>query len=255
MPRIRLIAILALLAFLPATARAEQAAKLHMAFTPEKLGTGTTMILSIQVATTNDQVPSPLTALDLSYPADLGIVTSGLGIATCSIATLEASGPEGCPADSRMGYGSALVEVPFGPELIKETGSITIFMAPAQSGNLGLIFFADGRTPIATELIFPSLVLPAPPPYGGRLNTIVPQVPTLPGAPDAALVRLRSTLGPLGLTYYERTRGRTIPYKPKGIILPEHCPRGGFPFAARFAFEDGSSYSAHTVVPCPQTHL
>ena len=49
------------------------------------------------------------------------------------------------------------------------TGTFTIFMAPAQGGNLGLLF-ADGKTPIATELIFPSL-LPAPLPYGGRLNT------------------------------------------------------------------------------------
>jgi hypothetical protein len=33
--------------------------------------------------------------------------------------------------------------------------------------------------------------------------------------------------------------------------VPERCPRGGFPFSARFGFEDGSSEIASTTLPCP----
>ncbi len=247
-----LAVILALCACLPVTARATQSAKLDVTLTPERLGKGTTIVFDFQIAAGDSQVPSPLTALDLSYPANLGIVTSGLGLATCSLTALEVMGPPGCPADSRMGYGSASVEVPFGPTIIKENSSIAIFMGPPQEGRLGLLFYADGMTPIAAELIFPSLVLPAPVPYGGSLDTTMAPVPTLPGAPDAAVVRLHSTIGPLGLTYYERSHGRTRAYRPNGIVLPGHCPRGGFPFAALFTFQDHSQATAYTTVPCPR---
>jgi hypothetical protein len=79
----------------------------------------------------------------------------------------------------------------------------------------------------------------------------VPLVPSLPEAADVAVVRVRSTFGPEHLTYYKRVRGRVVPYKPRGVILPDRCPRGGFPFAATFTFQDGSHASAGTAVPCP----
>jgi hypothetical protein len=64
-------------------------------------------------------------------------------------------------------------------------------------------------------------------------------------------VRLRATLGPDGVTYYEHVPGETLDYQPPGILLPPTCPRGGFPFAAQFNFVDGSHASARTVDPCP----
>jgi hypothetical protein len=230
---------------------AAQTVNLEVMLTPERLGRGTTIVFGFQIITPTGQAPSPLTAFDLSYPANLGLVTSGLGVAICSPAMLELAGPAGCPANSLMGYGTALVEIPFGPAIVQETGSILTFMAPLQDGSLGLLFYAHGRTPITAELIFPGLVLPAPAPYGGLLSAAVPPVPSLPGAPNAAVVALRSTLGPLGLTYYERVHGRPRTYRPRGIVLPEHCPPGGFPFAATFTFQDGTRARAHTAVPCP----
>jgi hypothetical protein len=65
------------------------------------------------------------------------------------------------------------------------------------------------------------------------------------------LGQLSTTIGPLHLTYYERPHGRRKTYHPEGILLPETCPRGGFPFAVSLAFADGSHASASTTVPCP----
>lgn len=81
----------------------------------------------------------------------------------------------------------------------------------------------------------------------------IPLVPTLPEAPDISVVQVRSTLGPLHLTYYEEVSGRRVAYEPKGILLPNRCPRGGFRFVADFGFQDGSRASAHTAVPCPRS--
>jgi len=234
-------------------AGASPTAKLQAELTPERLGRGTTIVFSFTLATTTGRVPSPLSGLDLYYPANLGIATSGLGLETCEASELETMGPAACPSESQMGYGEALVEIPFGPAVLHETAHTTIYMAHLQEGHLGLLFFADGRTPVSAGIVFHGLVLPAQSPFGGELATSFPPVPTLPGAPNAAVVHLRSTIGPLHLIYYEQTRsGRYRPYHPRGVILPRTCPRGGFRFAATFAFEDGSGASASTVVPCPR---
>lgn len=232
-------------------ATAKPIAKLTATLSPERLGQGTTIGFGFTIATTTGQVPSPLTALDIYYPTNLGIGTSGLGLETCSVATLEINGPESCPSQSQMGYGKALIEIPFGGEILHETAQTMIYMARIHEGHIGLLFYAYGHIPLAAQVIFHGLVLPAYSPFGGDLAITTPLVPTLPGAPNAAIVHLRSTIGPLHLTYYEHTRGKYRPYHPRGILLPRTCPHGGFRFAASFAFEDGSHTNAHTVVPCP----
>jgi hypothetical protein len=242
--------LLLVCACLPTTAHATQSATLHVTFTPERLGQDTTLNFSAQITAPADRVPSPLIALDVRYP-DLGIAVSGLGLATCFQARLEASGPAGCPADSRMGEGNALVEIPIGPEILQETAQVAILRAPEQEGHLALLIYASGTTPVNAQIVFPGLLLPAPAPYGASIHINVPLVESLPGAPDVAVVRLHATLGPQGLTYYEHVRGRLLAYKPRGILLPNKCPHGGFAFDATFAFLDGSHATAHTTVPCP----
>ncbi len=234
------------------TARGAQTARLSATLTPEHLGAGTTIGFGFTIHTKQGGEPSPLTGIDLYYPANLGIATSGLGLETCSVAILETAGVGGCPSQSQMGYGQALVEVPFGPTILYESTETTIFMAHVHRGHLGLLFYAVGTSPVSAHIIFPGLVLPARNPFGGELATTIPLVPTLPGGPNAAVVELHSTIGPLHLTYYEHTHGRYVPYHPRGIILPRACPRGGFQFAARFSFEDGDHTRARTVVPCPR---
>ena len=239
-------------ACLPVAAGAAQKVRLHASLTPERLGAGTTIAFAFTVIPTAGHVPSPLVGVELLYPANLGLATSGLGLATCTAQILEELGPEGCPSESQMGYGTGLVEVPFGPEILQEAATTRVFMANLNQGHLGLVFYAVGQTPVAAEIVFPGLVLPASDPYGGDLSATIPLVPTLPGAPDAAVVKLSTTIGPEHLTYYERARGRYLPYHPRGIVLPRTCPRGGFKFAARFTFQDTTHAAARTAVPCPR---
>jgi hypothetical protein len=215
------------------------------------LGAATTIKFTLSLTFPRAEATVPLRVIDLRYPAHLGIATSGLGLSTCRAVTLEIHGPSGCPSNSVMGYGSGLVEVPFGPETLYERVRLTTFMAPIREGHLELLFFADGESPISAELVFHGVVLPSVAPFGGNLTTAVPLVPSVPDAPDAVLARFDTTLGPEDITYYEYSRHRYIPYHPRGIILPRRCPPGGFPFAAAFAFYGGAEASATTVVPCP----
>jgi hypothetical protein len=254
--RTYLLAILALLAGAAwssastAVAR-EPEVRLSAALTPERLGKGTTVHFGFTV-TTAPGTSSPLTDIELLYPNNLGLATSGLGLETCTTGILEAYGPEGCPSQSQMGYGSALVVVPFGPEVIHEPAQTRVFMARLRQGHLGLVFYAWGERPVDAWIVFGGQVLPAPQPYGGDLAATIPLVPTLPGAPYAAVVRFSTTIGPEHLTYFEHSRGRFLPYHPRGIILPRTCPAGGFHFGARLTFHNGAHAAAATVVPCPR---
>jgi hypothetical protein len=247
-----LLAALLVCACLPSTARAAPSAKLHVAFIPERLGQHTTLEFSAQIAAPNGMVvPPPLTTLDVRYPGDLGVAVGELGLATCSKTRLEAFGTSGCPADSRMGEGSATAEIPIGPEIVQETAKVAILRAPEQEGHLALLLYATGETPVSAQIAFPALLLPSPPPYGASIHINVPLVPSLPDGPDVAVVRLHATIGPRGLIYYERVRGRLVSYKPQGILLPKKCPRDGFAFSVTFTFLDGSHANARTSVPCP----
>jgi hypothetical protein len=245
------LAIIAMSLSSPGTSWALQSVRLHATFTPEHLGRGTTVDFAFEIAAPNHRVPSPLTGIEVDYPVELGFALSELGLANCSTRALEIFGPHGCPADSLMGYGTALAEIAIGPSILRETVQVEVFRTTSHDQHLTLLIYATGSTPVDAEIFFPAVVLPAPAPFGGRLDMDIPLVPSLPGAPDIAVVQFRSTLGPLHLRYNEHAHGRIIEYEPKGIPLPSHCPRGGFPFVAKFRFMDGSNAVAHTAVPCP----
>ncbi len=196
-------------------------------------------------------MPSPLTALELLYPSSLGIAVSGLGLDTCTETTLEILGPGGCPADSHMGQGNVLAEIPIGPNIVRETVQVTIVRAPERNGHFALLFYASGGNPVNAQIALTAQLLPAP--HAASIHIDIPLVPSLPQGPNVAVAELNADLGPRGLTYYERVRGKTTSYHPTGILLPDQCPRGGFPFTASLAFEDGSHAAARTAVPCATT--
>jgi hypothetical protein len=238
---------------LPASALAEQSIRLTAASTSRHLGGRTSVRLGFEIAAPPGQIPSPLTQVNVRYPRNIGIAASGLGIEDCTTAILEAQGASGCPVDSVMGTGSAIGEVSFGPEIIQAGAVITILRAKNQEGHIAMLFDVYAATPVHAEFVIPGLLLPGPAPYGGQIHLNVPLVPSLPEAPDVAAIKIAVTIGPAdGVKYTERVHGRTIHYTPLGIPLPRKCPRGGFPFAATFGFQDGSTASAETHVPCPR---
>lgn len=234
----------------PAGARAvaaagEPSAHVSAAFEPERLGQATTISFAVTIDAAGAQLPGPLSAVEVSYPADLGLATSGLGLEACDPAALEAQGASACPADSKMGQGSALVEIAYGPDVVRETVSLGIYAIPSNDGYIHLAVLAEGKEPVLAQLVLQGVLLP------GRLRLSVPPLPSLPGAPGATVTAISATLGG-ALTYYESARGRTIAYRPRGIGLPSSCPRGGFKLGARLTFEDGQRSRARTVIPCPR---
>jgi hypothetical protein len=227
----------------PGTALGAVTATMSAAFRPERLGAATTISFSFQIAA-NGQAPALLTGIDFRYPANLGIVTSGLGVASCPEAALEAHGPSVCPPDSRMGSGNALVEIPIGSDVVRETTQVALLAGPSDNGYVHILASVTGESPVAARVILSTQLQP------GLLQIPVPPIPSLPEAPYVAVIRMHFTIGGQ-LVYYERIHGHSVAYHPVGIGLPRSCPRGGFPFAAGFSFLDGEQAQAQTAVACP----
>jgi len=228
-----------------APAWAEQTATLTASFQPERLGAPTAVTFGFAIASPDGAVPPPLDAVDIRYPAGLGLATTGLGVASCEAARLERSGAGACPADSRMGSGDALLRFAIGPQVFEEHASLALVAGPSPDGYLHVLIAATGTRPVAARVVMSTLL------GEGALQIAVPAVPSLPEGPDVAIVSVRATLGG-ALTYYERTHGHTVAYRPRGVGLPARCPHGGFPFSASFTFADGSHASARTSVRCPR---
>ena len=234
-----------------AGAMATEQAKLQTSFTPDRLGATTTIGFSFTVATTEGLAPPPLTGIDLHMPAGMNYTDTNLGLAVCKPEKLQLEGPAGCPANSRLGSGSAYVEVPFGDGAGQELPEVQAVMGPSNNGNIVVLFYANGKTPVSAQLVFRGEVQPASGIFGSQLATTVPAIPSVPDGPNVSVISVKATIGPQGLSYTKHVHGRLVHFRPTGIGVPEHCPRGGFPFSASFTFEDGSSTSTTATVPCP----
>jgi hypothetical protein len=235
---------------------ATQTASLQASFSPERLGAPTTVFIGFRISSNPVGSQMPLTNVSLFLPNEMGLATSGLGLRNCARARLEALGPNGCPPASLMGRGIATAEIPIEGDAIAESASVEVFSTSVEDGRLALMVYANALSPVLAQLVFPAIVIPAAPPYGEGIDTNVPLVPTIPGAPDVAVTHFQMTLGSPSsgtdsFVYYHSVSDRRVPYIPRGLILPPACPRGGFPFRARFVFQDATVATAHTSVPCP----
>lgn len=223
---------------------------LRASLTPNRLGGRTTIGFALSVGDVGGVVPPPVVGLTVRYPQEIGLGLSELGLDECSVATLEASGPVDCPQNSVMGYGKALSAIAFGPNRVVENTPITIFRGPDEGEHTALLFYATGPSPVNAHLVADGVLLPTEGPFGGRVTIALPLVPSLPEAQYLSVVKLSSTIGPKGISYVEEAEGRPYTYVPKGFLMPDTCPRGGFQFGATLTFEDGRTASAHTMVGC-----
>ncbi len=226
-------------------------ATLRVGFVPYRLGSSTTVEFAFKLAGANGAMPSPVTGVSLRLPAQIAYETSALGVASCDLRTLLTLGASGCPVNSRIGFGSAVVSLPLGSAPLQEKIQVTPFVSSAAHGRLDVLYYASGDSPVIARLVFPGELLPGS--FGASsIDTSIPSIATLPEAPDASLIAFDSTIGPKGLYYQASAHGRTVRYRPRGIVLPVRCPRGGFRFSARFDFEDGATQVANSTLPCPR---
>jgi len=242
------LAAIGLLAGLPGAASAAPVVTLKVtpipipgfAGTGDILGAGTAVQAEYTISGTESTggVPSQLRGVTFFSPA--GVKLHPQGFTTCSLSTLEAKGPEGCPKKSQASAkGIAGVVDVIGGEPIKENATLQAFFAP----NGVLAFYANAASPISAQIIVPGRFMTAAPPFGPELVTEVPIVESVPGAPAVSTTSINIKVG----SAY-RKHGKTISY----ITLPSKCPKGGFPVKSELKFESGETVTVPYKAPCPK---
>lgn len=226
----------------PATTQPVTDASIHASFLPDRLGASTALTLTAGFSGGAEGVPAPVSQAVLRLPAGMAIDLRGG--ATCPPSHLRRSGAAGCPAGSIVGRGHALADVYAGSLVVPEEANVTVFRGASHGGLRTFEIFGQGETPLYQSVISTAVLQPDSAPYGAKLTVSVPPIPTLVLEPDASIVSVSVTVGGIGR-------------KPKAhaaagsIRVPHSCPVGGFPFAASFAFADGSATSASTAIACP----
>src|SRR5437763_1731578 len=147
--------------------------------------------------------------------------------ATCDPAKLEQrKAPDGCPAGSRIGKGTSVVWArPIVADPIPV--AIDVFNGPAAGKGRTLLFLARSSGAISTQMVLRGVLRRTTGRFGFSLDVAVPQIPTIPGSPDASVVALDTLV---------QARRHGVSY----LEAPRTCPARGFPIAGTFDFADGS---------------
>jgi hypothetical protein len=225
-------------------ARAATSATIAPSLLPDRLGARAALTFTIHYAGGEFGVPSPVRRSVMRLPAGLSLNIPNLH--SCTTARLRAHGASGCPAQSQIGRGDALVEVHAGSQTIVEQVALWAFLGPLQNDQPTFKILGQGYTPLDRRVVLTGTVLTDRAPYGEELVMPIPPIPTLPFEPGASIVSFSLTIGPSG-----RRRGGAG-HNANTVIVPSSCPAGGFPFAAEFTYADGSSGGALATAPCPQ---
>jgi hypothetical protein len=226
-------------------------ASLHVAFVPDLAGARTTIELSLHILGASGVAPAPLRSMALRLPAGMGIATTTLGEANCAPASLIADGLSGCSANALLGFGSATAIVPVGSGKVIEHAVLHPLMGPPHENEVEVLFYAQASTPVFAQLVLPGVLQEDAAPFGERLQTSVPLVEVWPEGPDLALQSIETTIGPEHLVYHRRAGSESVPFRPRGIRIPSHCPSRGYPFGALLSFTDGATATATFHVGCP----
>jgi len=157
---------------------------------------------------------------------------------------LQRLGTAGCPGRSLVGHGHAVMEVHAGSLAVPEEVTITAFRGPNRGNHPTLEVFGQGETPLDQSSISTGVLEPAGAQYSSKLTVSIPPIPTLVLEPNASVLSMSLTVGEAG-------RGPRAHAAAGSILVPRSCPTGGFSFAARFTFADGSTASASAAVACP----
>jgi hypothetical protein len=194
----------------------------------------------------------PVSAVNVYLPKGVKLHPSGFG--SCTKATLQNIGPVGCPKSSIASpIGSVLGEVTFGTERVPEEATLQAFFAPGGR----FLFYTQGSSPVSIEVVSEGQYVRSSGQYSWELETLVPAVATVPGAPLASVSKIHLKAG---AAY--RSHGKVVPY---GTVPKKgECPKGGFfgkvevTFGGTFGGEREFGIPAKTVtsvirVPCPRS--
>jgi hypothetical protein len=200
--------------------------------------------------------PPPLSGINFYLPKGTKLHTSGFP--TCAKSVLEPSGagPGHCKKTSHAGpTGEALGYVTLGGERVHEKTTIESFYAPGG----GLLFFTAGHSPVSLEILSTGHYknLHGAGGFGPELETEIPLVASVPGAPYASVETIKVKAGSAyGPKVKPNHKGKKATYY--GTVPKKgQCPKGGFKIKTEVIFAEVGGLPRQVVTkqysaPCPK---
>jgi hypothetical protein len=192
----------------------------------------------------------PISQVNFFLPAGAKLHPAGFG--QCTEATLHNIGPSGCPKTSSASpIGTVLGEVTFGAERVAEETELSAFF-----GEGGLLFYTIGHSPVSLEIVSKGKYKPShQPPYGEELETLVPPVASVPGAPFASVKTIHIKAGAARQSGKKIISYGTLPTKCKGgLPVKTEVIFGGEYGGARNFGIPAITKTATYKAPCPRKH-
>jgi hypothetical protein len=230
-----------------AQAASPTTATIEPSFSPDRLGARTVVDFAARFTGGEGGVPAPLHKITVLVPG--GLAGPRLDWPTtlgCSRSRLQRHGARGCPPNSQIGSGQALLEWREGARTVTESSRLWAFLGPT-NGEYAIELLGEGYAPIHRRVVITESLFAMSGTYSGGDEAVVPPIPTRPGEPDASVVSFSLAMGRVG-----RPRApRALESEGMGFFVPGSCPVGGYPWAAELEYADGTSQRASAAVPCP----
>ena len=235
------LAALIVLAAQGTGAQARTVATITPVLSPDRLAAKGALTLTIRYTEQGPGLPAPVRRVVLRLPVGLTLEVPQLR--SCSVARLEARGASGCPRQSEIGTGEALVAADLGAETATENVALQAFLGPPQNLQPTFAILAHGSSPFSTNLVLAATALPDRAPFGEKLVMSIPSIRTLPPQPDVSIISFSLRIG---------ASPRHRSHSANTVLMPSRCPAGGFPFVAESTYDDGSVGSARAIERCPR---
>jgi hypothetical protein len=170
----------------------------------------------------------------------------------CKFSAVQAQGPSACPKGSKIGTGTATASAK--PVIDLVNAKVTIYNGEPKGGNPTVILYnvPDISSPIAVQgtVAKKSAVSCGD---GGRCDYVltfdVPDIPTLPGQPNASVLTVKTTTSNVFVKKKKRVRGKRRTVKIPLIGAPTKC-KGKWVADSTVTFADGTTATAKTSTSC-----
>ncbi len=187
--------------------------------------------------------PPPLRRVEVYLPK--GTKINAKPFKTCPQSKFENHLEPPCPKGSEASPpGEAGGKVFFGESEVQEKVLVQAYFT-----SRGLTFWIEGKSPASIEQYATGGIKGASGPFSKKLESNVPLISTVTGAPYAMAEQIKVTVGAV-----MKKGSKLISYG----TVPTTCPKGGFPVRAELWFGGGESESGWQKVvktsktPCPK---
>jgi hypothetical protein len=208
--------------------------------------------LTINVAFSDPAAAQPPPLRKVVIRFNSGGTFNGKLFPKCKFSALQSQGPSACPRGSKIGSGTATASAK--PVIDLVNAKVTVYNGEAKNGVPTVLLYnvPDISSPIAVQGTVEKKSASACG-DGGRcdytLTFNVPDIPTLPGQPNASVLTVKTTTQNVFVRKKKRVRGKRRTVKLPLIGAPTKCT-GKWVAESNVTFADGTTATAKTSTGC-----